>query len=369
MSERIRVMMIVDRLDDTLGGGEMTVVSLASSLPAERYEVWVCTTRIAEGWPLETLKREGIKHVHLARSGRSLMPFRELRRVLRDERIDIVHGHMFGSNVWAALLGRMARVPVVIAQEQTWSYEGRPLRKLTDAVIGRLVHAFIAVSTADAQRMHKLERIPLRKIHMIPNAWYPREVEAEAGLRAEIGVGPDAPIITSVAVLRPQKRLEILLEAFESVAARVPDAHLVLVGSGPEDERLERIVASMTAGERVHMVGQRSDVAAIWRVVDIAAMSSDFEGTPLSALEAMSAGVPLVATSVGGIPDIAQDGVSALLVPRRDPAALAAALERLLLDPDLRRRMGEAARERAQEFTAERHAARNAELYERLLAS
>lgn len=361
--------MLVDRLDDTLGGGEMTVVSLATSLPADRYEVWVCTSRIAEGWPLETLEKAGVKHVHLGREGGSVRPFRRLARLLREERIDIVHGHMFGSNVWASIVGRLARVPVVVAQEQTWSYEGQPIRKLADAAIGRLAHAFIAVSTADAERMRRLERVPASKIHMIPNAWYPREVRAEVNLREELGVGEEVPIVASVAVLRPQKRLEFLLEAFEIAAAAVPAAHLVIAGSGPELPKLKGLIEGMSSRERVHLLGVRSDVAAIWRMVDVAAMSSDFEGTPLSALEAMSAGVPLVATSVGGIPDIAQEGVSALLVPRRDGPALGAALTRLLTDHELRERMGHAARDRAQEFTAERHAQRTAELYERLLAA
>lgn len=363
---RVRVLMLVDRLADDIGGGERAALALSLHLPRDRFDVTVCTTRWGVGAPIEELRAAGIRHVDLRRRGRfDVVGLGRLCRMLRREHFDVLHAHMFGSNVWGALLGRLCRVPVVVAHEQTWSYQGQPLRKALDFAIGRLVHGFIAVSTADARRMVSLERVPANKVVVIPNAWMPRRTTAPRGeLRAELGVEAGAPVAATVAVFRRQKRLDVLLDAWARVD--VPEARLVLVGGRGEEEAVRARAARPDVADRVHFAGLRQDVDAVWRAADLAVMSSDFEGTPLAALEAMAHGVPVVATEVGGLPDIVEQGVSGLLVPRRDAAALAAAISALLRDPERRRRMGEAARRRADEFSAERHATRCAELYMRL---
>ena len=364
--------MLLGRLNEHAGGGERAAVGLATSLPPDQFEVVVCTTRQSGGEPVATLARAGVRHVDLGRTHRfDVRAPIALVRLLRREHFDVLHAHMFGANAWAAVLGRLARVPVVIAHEQTWSYEGRPLRRIADAAIGRLVHAFVAVSSRDAERMAALERVPAGKIEVIPNAWVPRDGGATGDLRPELGLPADTPLIATVAILRPQKRLDVLLEAFVRVLATVPEARLVIVGDGEERDDLQSRTTALGIQDSVRFTGVRQDVATVWRSADVAALSSDYEGTPLSVLEAMAAGVPLVATEVGGMRDIAGDdgrrhGV--VLVPRRDPDALGSALVGLLTDPTLRRQLGEAARARAGDFTGERHAQRCADLYLRLLA-
>lgn len=369
MSERRpRVLMVLDRLDDNGGGGERAAVGLAVSLPRDRYEVWMCSTRIATGSPLRELEAAGVRHVHVDRRGiigpRGLA---DLVRLVRRIRPDVVHGHMFGSNIWATLIGRACRVPVVIAHEQTWSYEGQPLRRLIDGrVIGRLAHAFVAVSRADAGRMHEVEHVPAARIHVIPNAWFAPAELTSTDVRAEIGAGPDVPLAACAALMRPQKRHDVLIDAFAQARRAVPTAQLVLAGDGELEQIVRERIAAHGLGDAVHLLGTRGDVDSIWRAADVAVLSSDFEGTPLAILEAMSDAVPVVATDVGGLPDLI-DQASGILVARRDPAALGAAMARVLGDRELRERMGAAARERAQLFTAERHAERTGELYEELL--
>ena len=302
---------LIDRLDRHLGGAERVVLGLTTHLPRDRFEVWVCTTRFAGGPPMEALASAGVTHVHLDRSTsrRAVAPFRDLVSVLRRERFDVLHSHMFGSNVWGTLFGTLCRVPVVIAHEHTWSYEGEPLRKFLDGrFVGRLATTFVAVSTRDRDRMIAVEKVPPGKIVVIPNAYVPRPDDDVGDLRAELGIPPGVPLVASVAVFRPQKALDVLVDAFAILLEAVPDAHLLLVGGGKCKPAVEQQVERLGLTARVHMPGRREDVASVWAAADLAAMSSDFEGMPLAAIEALEHGVPLVATNVGGLPDIVGDG-------------------------------------------------------------
>jgi glycosyltransferase involved in cell wall biosynthesis len=172
------------------------------------------------------------------------------------------------------------------------------------------------------------------------------------------------PLVGTAAIQRPQKALHVLLEAFARVRA---DAHLALAGDGECRPELERQAADLGIAARTHFLGLRDDVDGILAAVDVAAMSSDFEGTPLFAFECMAAGTPVVATAVGGLPDMLEDGRSAILVPRRDPAALAAGIERLLAAPAEREALAAEARRRLERYEIDAVAARFADLYRELL--
>jgi glycosyltransferase involved in cell wall biosynthesis len=374
-TERPRVLMLLDNVNEQSGGAERFAIGLAAALPAERCDVWVCTTRVARGPLIATLADAGVRHLHLGRRPGRLDPlaFRALARTLRRERIDVLHAHMFGSNVWGTLIGRLCRVPVVVANETTWSYQGQPLRRALDGqLIGRFADAFVAVSEADRARMVSIEGVPSTKTVVIPTAYLPRSpAGAGADLRAELGIGEREPVIGTIAILRPQKALHVLVDAFARLVRVVPGAHLVIAGPSPGPVGGELAEQARAAGleDRVHLLGQRDDVEAVWRAFDVGAMSSHFEGTPLAAIECLSCGTPLVATAVGGLPDIIEHDRTGVLVAPGDPAALATALEALLRDPDRRARIGAAGCEHAQAFTIERIAARFAQLYRRLLAA
>lgn len=358
--------MLIDHLE--AGGAERFCAGLATALAAERFDVCLCTTRFARGPLLDQLAAAGVRHVGIRRAGRfDLLALGRLARAIRAESPQVLHAHKFGSNVWGAVLGRLLRVPVVVAHEQTWSYRGQPLRRFLDGqLIGRLATAFVAVSGADRRRMVEWESVPAGKVVQIPNAYVPRDNDdGDGDLRRELGISAEAPVVGTAAVLRPQKALEVLLEAF----ARLPTAaHLLIAGDGPCRGRLEEHAERLGLSGRAHFIGRRDRVTTVLDAVDVAAMSSDFEGTPLFAFECMAHGTPLVCTSVGGLPEVLADGVSARLVPPRDPAAMASAIGELLANPALRSSLAAAARERVEDFTIERVAGRFADLYERLLA-
>ncbi len=367
---KTRVLVLVDEIEEGTGGAERLAAAIAAALPRERFEAWVCATRsITDEKVKADLQLAGVHVLALGRKRTTdVFKFLRLARLLRRERIDVLHAHMFGSNVWGTLIGRLCRVPLVIAQEHTWSYRGRLFRRLLDGyLIGRLATRFVAVSKLDRTKMIEIEHVPEEKIVVLPTAYIPRPSRL-GDLRAELDLPADVKLIGTIAVLRPQKALEVLIDAFAEVRRAHSGARLVLVGDGPSRGELEQRARETAVSESVHFTGTRDDIETALAAFDVAAMSSDFEGMPLFVLECMAHKVPLVATAVGGVPELVSGGETGLLVPPRDPDALAASINRLLDDPEEGRRMATAARERLGEYTLQRAGERFAALYEQLLA-
>ncbi|MGI9185286.1 MAG: glycosyltransferase family 4 protein [Solirubrobacteraceae bacterium] len=368
-SLRLRVLSLVDVATDQ-GGAERFAIALATHLPANRFESWICATRSVEPQVIGTLRSAGVRHIALERRGKwDVLRLLRLVRLLRRERFDVLHAHKFGSNLWGTLIGRACRVPVIIAHEHTWSYQGDPLRAWLDGrVIGRLATRFIAVSKADQERMVSVEHVPRGKIVVIPASVYiSRPGSSGPDLRTELGLASDTPLVVVVAVLRPQKALSVLLEAMLEIRNRGLDAHLVIAGDGACREPLEQHTRDLGLQDAVHFLGRRSDIDAILRCADVAALSSDYEGTPVFIGECVVNRVPVVSTAVGGIPEILEDGRTALLVPPRDPTALATAIHRLLADPSERERMASTAATELARLTIDAVAERVGRLYEDLV--
>jgi len=187
-------------------------------------------------------------------------------------------------------------------------------------------------------------------------------------LRSELGLTSETPLVGTAVVFRPQKALEVLLEAHARLLRSMPDVHLAIAGDGPTRAEVERRARELSLDGHVHFLGHRDDVDAILRSFDVAALSSDFEGSPLFVLECMANGTPIVATAVGGIPQMVLDGETGVLVPPRDPEALAAAIGHLLVDPERRAMLAAAAANRLSDFGIDAVARRFADLYETLAA-
>jgi glycosyltransferase involved in cell wall biosynthesis len=366
---RRRILYLIDQAVDS-GGAERFAIGLATRLPADRYEVWVCSTRKFEPAVAAALDAAGVKHLHLGRRRKlQLHRFAPLAQLMRRERFDILHSHMFGSNLWGALFGRAYRVPVIIAHEHNWAFSGEPARVWLDRhVIGRLSTRFIAVSNAQRGLMTTVEKLPAEQIVVLPTAYIPSKETAGTDVRAELALSPDTPLVGTAAILRSEKALDILIEAHAEVIRRIPAAHLVIAGEGDREADLRARADELGIADRVHLIGLRSDVDALLRAFDVGAMSSDWEGMPLFVFECMAAGTPLVATDVGGLPEIVEQGRTGILVPRRDPSALGAAIAGLLADPERGRELAAAAAQRSEQFTIEAVSRRFADLYDELLA-
>jgi glycosyltransferase involved in cell wall biosynthesis len=375
------VVVMIDSLRNP-GGGERLAVENALRLDPARFETTLCITRWDDS--LETvepaasmlaeLRSAGVGVLGLRRAGRlSLGSWRPLIALMRERRVDVLHAHLFGSNVWAAVLGTLGRVPAVVAHEHMWAYGGEGasrVRPLLDRdLIGRFADAFIAVSAVGRRRMIEIERVDPAKIRVIPNGIAGFAPGDGAAVRAELGIDPGAPLVGSVGHLRPEKAYAVLVAAAAVLRDAVPEAVVVIAGEGAERPALEAQIAALGLDGRVRLLGARADVPDLLAALDVAVCCSDFEGGPLSVMEYMEAALPVVATDVGGIPELVLDGETGLLVPPQDPAALAAAIEKLLADPDRRARMGELARaERRRRWDLAVWAGRLEELYCELLA-
>jgi glycosyltransferase involved in cell wall biosynthesis len=366
----------------TTGGAETIARRIAMTLDGDRFEAAFCSTRWEDDNPeyeavRDEVRAAGLEFIGLRRHGRlHLRPWRDLIAYMREWEVDVLHSHMFGSNVWGALLAPRVPDAVFVAHEHTWSYEGQPHRRWLDRhLIARRADAFVAVSREDRRRMVSVEKVPEEKTRFIANGIDPvPPPDPGHDVRAELGIAPGQPIVGVVAVPRPQKALEVLLRAAVVLRRTVPDLRVLVVGGtgdppAPPEVLLHRQAEELGLGETVRFLGIRTDVADLLAAFDVAVLSSDFEGSPLSVMEYMAAAKPVVATRVGGVPDLVEDGVTGLLVERRDPEALAGAVATLLADPERARAMGKAGRERQRrEFTIAATARRVEELYDELIA-
>jgi glycosyltransferase involved in cell wall biosynthesis len=354
-------------------------MNIATRLDPERFESILCVSR----WPLprppsaatddalERLSASGVRLFGLGRRGKvDIWVWSRLARLLRRQRIDVLHAHKFGSNVWGTLIGQITRVPVVLAHEHTWSYEGNPLRRFLDReLVSRAADRFIAVSREDQRRMIEIEHIDPRRTLFIPNGVVSLPPASGRDVRAELGIDPHTPVIGAVGMLRPQKAHHVLVRAAALLAESGADFRVLIVGDGPERANLEQLTAELGLAHTISFLGARTDVPDVLVSLDIAVSCSDFEGSPLAVMEYMDAALPVVATDVGGLPDLIEPGVHGLLVAPKDPPALAAALAELLGDPQRARAMGERGRQRRRaEFDIDVLVGRLEDLYLELLA-
>jgi glycosyltransferase involved in cell wall biosynthesis len=224
--------------------------------------------------------------------------------------------------------------------------------------------------------MVEIEHVPPAKTRFIPNGIQaPVATRTPGEMRQELGIPAGAPVVGMVAVLRPQKAYDVLVRAAAILKREVPGVRVLIVG-GEENPRaelrksLESLAAELGLGETLVFTGGRKDAFDVVGTFDVAALSSDFEGAPISILEYMEAGKPVVATRVGGVPDQIADGQTGILVEPQDPEALATALAGLLTDRDRAEAMGRAGRERRRaEFSIEATTRRVEELYDELYAA
>jgi glycosyltransferase involved in cell wall biosynthesis len=351
---RLKVIQFTDRVG-THGGAEHLTMQIAERLDPARFESMVCATRYSPSEQeketvtdaAETLERAGVRFLGLNRHTRAhVWAWRPLISLLRREKVDVIHAHKFGSNIWGVVFGRLCGVPVVVTHEHGWGFEGKAKTVIDRELIARGSNAFIAVSREDRRRMIELERIKPDKAVFVANGIPALAPPSGRDVRAELGIGSEDLVVTTVGFLRQPKAMDVLIEAAAKIAPRFPRLKVLIVGEGADRPVYEALIDKLGMGDVVKLLGLRSDVPDLLAETDVAVLSTNSEGSPLSVMEYMDAGLPVVATRVGGIPDLIDHGVEGLLVEPRDPDGLAAAIARVLDDPAEARRMGEQARER-----------------------
>jgi glycosyltransferase involved in cell wall biosynthesis len=358
-----------------VGGAERLVVHLMEHLSRERFApVCICLES-----PLGThyearVRASGAPLYFLGKGARaSGSVLRQLNALFRQYRPTVVHTHIIGLNYAYPLMLRYrtpARVHTVhnLAQREMGVRVGAWVRMLAFRYrLGGVVPVAVADKVrATIQQLYGYPDPPLIP-NGIPTDEYAPNPDTRAQWRQAHGIEPRATVVTHIGRFAFQKNHALLVEAFAQVRSDAP-LYLLLVGGGELENAVRAQVAGLGLESRVRFLGVRADVADILRASDVFVLSSRWEGNPMSVMEAMAAGLPVVSTAVGGVPELVREGKTGLLVPSEDAGALAQALQALVDDPARRQAMGAAARQHAVAHFDIRHTARGYEqLYETLL--
>jgi glycosyltransferase involved in cell wall biosynthesis len=334
-----------------MGGADKQLLSAAQLMQAQGHDV--CIVSLTELGPMGLEARsQGIRTESLdMRRGvpdpRGLI---RLIRLVRAWRPDVLHSHMVHANLMARVVRLFARIPVMVSTIHN-IYEGGPLWMAAYRISNGLVDHMTIISEAAADRFVKERIVPRELLTCVPNGVDTerfRQVApgTRAALRSSIGVEDHEFVWLAVGRFELAKDYPNMLRAFAQVRQRESRAVLLLVGHGSLQVETESLAQSLGLGDRVRFLGVRSDVPEIMASGDGYVMSSAWEGMPIALLEAAAAGLPIVATRVGGNHEVVRDGESGYLVPPRDHEALGQAMLRLMQQaPEERRAMGERGRE------------------------
>jgi glycosyltransferase involved in cell wall biosynthesis len=349
----IRVGFVLHRMQ--VAGAEVLVADIIRRAEGRLEPTILCLDGVGELG--ERMLAEGVPVVNLGRRpGRDWRVALRMAGELRRRRIELIHAHQYTPFFYAALAKiASGRWPRLVLTEHGRNYPDvvSPARRLANRlVLGHLADAITGVCEFSLRQLDQADGFSPRRFRVIENGVEPGRYERprdRAATRVRLGLDPGRRYLTCVARFHPVKDHDMLLRAFREVAARRPDADLLLVGDGELRGRLEEQAGMLGLAPRVRFLGVRPDVAEILGVCDLFVLASKSEAASLSIMEAMSAELPVVATAVGGNPEIVLDGRTGLLVPRGDAQAMAAAVLQLLDRPAHALAMGEAGRARARE--------------------
>lgn len=332
------------------GGAEQLLVSAARVADHQRFHYEVAYLRPDKTQLVPALSQAGVKAQRLA-GGRFLWPL-TLRKLMG--RFDIVHSHSPMPAGVARIVARTlprARRPVLVSTEHNvWDNFARPTRLLNALTARRDARRWAVSGQVLRSMWPKLRSGAAVLVHGIVLSDQEPEAGTRERVRKELGIADDAVVSLTVANLRKEKDYPNLLEAARIALAANPSLVFLAVGQGQLAEDIAALHDELGLGDRFKLLGYRSDVPDLLAAVDIFTLSSTSEGLPVSIMEAMNAGLPVVATAVGGVPEAVTDGESGVVVPPRNSQALAEALLRLAENPDLRRRMGTAGKRLSTRF-------------------
>jgi glycosyltransferase involved in cell wall biosynthesis len=344
LAPAIRIGYCIDSFD--IGGTELNAVRTLEALDRQRFEVVVF--HFHESGPLRArYEALGVELVHLPigplYTPRTAIQGLSFLRLLHRKRIQLVHTHDLYTNIFAAPWARIGGCRVIASRR--W-LDAAPRRGLlvVNRWSYRFAHRVIANSTLTARLLVEQEGVPATRVVELPNfleerAFRRMAVEVRSARRHSWGIPQGAFVIGTVARLAPVKNHALVLRALQRLDE---DVHLVLIGEGPSRRALEELARELHVDQRVHFTGQLVETENLHQFFDVSVLCSRSEGFPNVVIEALAAGCPVVATAVGGVPEVIIERQTGLLVPPDQPDALAASVRELRRDVTLRKRLSEA---------------------------
>ena len=339
----LRVMFM--QTDMRVGGAEILTANIIRRLNRDRISPELCCLK-ERGELGELLASEISVHDHILANKYDLRVWPRLTHLLRERAVDAVITVGAGDKMfWGRLAARRVGVPVILSALHSTGWPdgvGRLNRILTP-----LTDSFIAVADSHGQFLAKNLRVPRERVAVIPNGVDTQRFSPTpdvAAIRKEFNIGPTDPVLGIVAALRPEKNHELFLDVAARVVMKLPIARFLIVGDGPCRESLEQRAEALGIAAHTIFVGSRPDVPRLLAAMDVFALTSQMEANPLSILEAMSVGRPVVSTNVGSIHEAVIEGQTGYLVPAGDAAQFTHRVVQLLDAPMMSHVMGVAAR-------------------------
>jgi glycosyltransferase involved in cell wall biosynthesis len=371
MTSPQRVLHVIDSLD--LGGAQTLLLEICRNADRERFEVEVACMHGLGVFATE-FEKAGIKVHSLSPAKWPPLYIPNFPRLLRRLDPDVLHFHLFGSNLIAKPLAALAGKRTLIVHDHcNDAGRGNPVMLFADALTNRLASKVIAVSRSirDFLILHEgmnPDRVVTLSNGIDSQSFLPAKEGQRALAKSALGLSSDAFVIGGMGRLVTQKNFSLFLDVAARVLAKNPWAVFVVAGTGSQEDKLKAKAALLGINEKVRFLGHVSDRLALYHAFDALLMTSDFEGTPMVLLEAMSCGLPVVASAVDGIAEVCTDGHDALLIAPGDVAGFAAALEGMLQDDGLRATLGRNARNTILKRYEIRHLVRRIEcIYEEVL--
>jgi glycosyltransferase involved in cell wall biosynthesis len=354
-------------------GAERCVYELATRLDKDRFDVEVLALR--GGAVADWLAEAGVKvHVLGVRGKWDVVKLSALRNILREGKFDLLHTHLFHADLAGRIGAAWAGVPHLVNTVHIAEARFRPWQYCLARVFAKRCRRIICVSEAVRDHHSRRSGLPASRYTVIHNgidaSAYSHDPQARQRLRNEWGVGADEAVCVFLGRLDRQKGVDVLLAAFSHLGARGAARRLIIAGDGPQRSLVENYISHGEGGRMAKYLGFVRDVRSVLSAGDVFVMPSRWEGFGLAAAEAMAAGLPVVATRVAGLGEVVLDGETGVLVEKNDAVELAEQVERLLRDAELRRRLGEAGRQRVfAQFSLADNIAAHAELYTRIVCN
>jgi glycosyltransferase involved in cell wall biosynthesis len=380
-----KVVRIIARLN--VGGPALHVIILSSGLNKERFS----TTLICgaegenEGSMVQEAEKRGINLIFIPELGRELHPIRDiitlikLFRQIRRIKPDIVHTHTAKAGAVGRLAAWLAGVPVIIhtfhghVLHSYFNFAKTRLFILIERLLARITDRIIVLTENQRREILAFGIGEENRFSVIPlglelDKFY--NLEGKSGiLRKELGLGSEIPLIGIVARLVPIKDHKTFFLSAQLLLKKIPEAKFIVVGDGQERANLERLAEELKIKNAIFFSGFREDLDLIYASLSLLVLSSLNEGLPVAIIEAQASGTPVVSTNVGGVSELIKDGQTGYLVPIKNPEMLAEAMEKVLKDHNLAKRMGETGRENSKKYTSKRLIRDIENLYESLLTS
>jgi glycosyltransferase involved in cell wall biosynthesis len=370
LDKRIQVLLFITEL--SIGGAQIALLRLLKHLNRNQFEPWVICLYNGDGALARQIKDLNISIFDLGMTKKYRWDaFLKLWLLLKKIHPQILHTWMFHANIPGRIVGRLANIPIVISSERTMGQEGS-FRRITNRLTAYLADAIICVSRTVLEFSKVRIGLPASKLIQINNGIDFDAIDFsldQVQARTQYGLPSTGFLIGAIGRPRPVKGYDVLLNAFANLVTLEPDLLLLFVGDGPDRKKLEFKAQQLNLPPRVRFMGDQSEIHKLLPALNILVSSSFHEGMSNVILEAMAAGLPVVATAVGGTPEVVVDGETGLLVPPGDPEALSQAILKLIQNPKMRKKMGLAGRERVKKhFTIQETVHQTEKLYLKLLA-